>query len=318
MFHLGIDISKKTFDVALMKEDSKILHKKFTNNPKGFDQLLEWLKQKEIPSFHACMEATGVYWYHLARFLHEAGFRVSVLNPAQIKAFAQSELSRNKTDKLDASLIARFCKSQNPPPWSPPPPEFDELQALVRRLESLQGLEIQEKNRLETNPPGAVADSLKTVLQTIEIEIQRIKKLIQDHIDRHPNLKGQRDLLISIPGIGEITAANILAEIHDFKDFVSARHLAAYAGLNPRQHTSGTSVKKRNSLSKIGNARLRKCLYFPAITAKKHNPVIRKFCQNLKERGKNNMVVIGAAMRKLLHIIFGVLKSAKPFDPKFA
>ena len=140
--------------------------------------------------------------------------------------------------------------------------------------------------------------------------------LIRSHIDSHPGLKGQRDLLLSIPGIGETTAAKLLAEIMDVKLYESARQLAAFAGLAPRPHESGSSVRRKARLSKSGAPRLRKALYFPAVVAMRHNPYVRAMSERLKERGKCPMQVIGAAMRKLIHIAYGVLKSGRPFDPE--
>ncbi|MET0650419.1 MAG: transposase [Pyrinomonadaceae bacterium] len=140
--------------------------------------------------------------------------------------------------------------------------------------------------------------------------------MIRSHIDSHPGLREQRDLLLTIPGIGETTAAKLLAEIMDVKLYESARQLAAFAGLAPRLHESGSSVRKMAKLSKVGAPRLRKALYFPAISAIKHNPYIKDLGERLRKRGKCPMQVIGAAMRKLIHIAYGVLKSGRPFDPE--
>ena len=139
--------------------------------------------------------------------------------------------------------------------------------------------------------------------------------MIRDHIDQHPGLKAQQELLVSIPGIGQTTAAKFLAEIMDVKLYGSARQLAAFAGLVPRLHESGSSVRGKARLSKMGAGSLRKALYFPAIAAIKYNPYIKALSARLKERGKCPMQIIGAAMRKLLHIAYGVLKSGRPFDP---
>jgi transposase len=314
---LGIDISKTKFDAVLFHE-GKYRHRVFSNKEQGFAKLREWLLQLGFASVHACLEATGTYGDPLARFLHQAGHHVSIVNPARIKAFAMSELSRTKTDKTDAYLIARFCFSQQPKLWTPPPLELTELQALVRRLENLQDMHQQESNRLSSEILSKqVLQSVTTHLEYLDQEIQKTKKLIKNHIDQHPTLKNQRDLLTSIPGIADATAAKLLAELQNFKSYSSARQVAAYAGLTPQHHLSGSSVHRKARLSKTGNTRLRKSLYMPAIVAKQHNPIIKTFCERLKERGKNNMTIIGAAMRKLLHIVYGVLKSGKPFNPNY-
>ena len=256
---LGIDIAKKTFNVALLRND-KLRHKKFENSPEGFKQLDSWLVKQGVIEIHACLEATGSYSEGLALHLHQAGHKVSLVNPARIKAFGQSELRRNKTDRADATLIARFCSMHRPAAWVPPPAE------------------------------------------------------IREHIDRHPGLKEDCELLETIPGIGEKTATTLLAEIEHLRHYKHARQAAAYAGLSPRLRESGTSGK-RSRLSKTGNSRVRKALFMPAISAKQHNPVLRQFSERLARRGKPKMAIIGAVMRKLLHLAFGVLKTRKPFDP---
>jgi transposase len=265
------------------------------------------------------MEATGTYGEALATYLHEAGHRVSVVNPAIIKAFAITEMSRTKTDKSDATLIARYCQKHQPPVWSPPAPEISELQALVRRLEALLEMLQQERNRLAAGIHSAsVKESVEEHITYLNEQISHTQTLITDHIDQHPRLKEQRDLLTSIPGIGETTAAKFLAEIVEIKHYESARQVAAFAGLVPKHKESGTSVRGKPRLCKVGTARLRKAFYFPAIVASKHNPLIKALSERLRERGKCPMVIIGAAMRKLIHIAYGVLKSGKPFDPHYA
>jgi transposase len=236
-----------------------------------------------------------------------------------IKAHAQSQLSRTKTDKVDAALIADFCATKHPSPWQPPPAEAHELQALVRRLESLQEMRQMETNRLEEGLPSErVAASLRQTITFLDQQIAATQESIEEHINSHPDLCQQRDLLISIPGIGETTAAKLLGEVLDIKLYKGARQLAAFAGLAPRLHESGTSVKKKAKMSKTGAPRLRKALYFPAISALKYNPSIRRMGERLRLRGKCPMQVIGAAMRKLIHLAYGVLKSGQPFVSDWA
>lgn len=299
-----------------MREGGKFKHRVFPNTAAGFAQLSAWLAKQKAERVHACLEATGAYSEALATYLHEWGQVVSVINPAQIKAYAESHLSRAKTDKADATLIARFCAERCPPPWSPLSQEVRELQALSRRLDSLLEMRQMEANRLEVAATAAVTESLAEHLAFLDREVARTEELIRSHIDSHPGLRAQRDLLVSIPGIGETTAAKILGEIMDVKLYESARQLAAFAGLAPRLHESGSRVKKRAKLSKVGAPRLRKALYFPAIVAIKHNPYIKELSARLKRRGKCPMQIIGAAMRKLMHIAYGVLKSGKLFDPE--
>ena len=314
---LGIDIAKSSFQVALLR-DGKLRHHTFANTAMGFAQLQSWLTKHGVTHLHACLEATATYGEALALFLHQQGHRVSIVNPARIKGFAQCQLQRNKTDKLDATLIARFCASQQPELWTPPPGEIKQLQGLVRRLEAVQQMRQQESNRFEqVGGQPLVGESLAKVIAALDDEIGRLEELIKTHIDQHPDLRRDRDLLLSIPGIGEKTAAWLLSEVQ-VKNYSRARKVAAHAGLTPRHHESGERVSTRTPLTKTGNRRLRRALYFPAVVAKQYNPIIQAFCQRLEKRGKRPMEIIGAAMRKLLHIVYGVLKSGKEFDPSIA
>jgi len=314
---LGVDISKVKFDVALMVAGKIKKTHVFENAPDGFSALSTWLMKQGITSVSACMEATGCYGDALATYLHDQGFAVSVVNPAQIKSFSGAQLKRAKTDKADAKLIAQFCQQMNPAPWTPPPLHVRELQALVQRLSALMQMERQEYNRMDT-APAVVRASIATVLATIQAEIKAVETMIRDHIDRHPDLKDQSELLESIPGIGQATICRVLAYIGDVRRFDHAKALAAFAGLNPTVHQSGSSVRGKPHLSKKGNSVLRRALYMPAIVARRYNPVIKEFADRLKKAGKPNMVIIGAVMRKLLHIIYGVLKSGMPFDPSWS
>lgn len=315
---LGIDVGKSKCQVALLAA-GKYRHKSISNSLEGYAQLSAWLARQGVSHVHACLEATGPYGDAVALYLYEAGHTVSVMNPAQIKNFGKSELVRNKTDEVDAALIARYCEKQKPLPWTPPPLAFRELQALGRRLEALQEMHLQESNRLKVvgKIPSVVA-SLTAHLAFLEQEIRKTKQAMKNHIDDNPELKAQRDLLASIPGIGDLTAAKFLAEIPAVQNYATARKLAAHAGVSPCQRSSGSSVRGKTRMSKTGNSRLRKLLYMPAIVACHHNPIIMRFAQRLRERGKTPMSVIGAAMRKLVHIAYGVLVSGKPFDPNYA
>jgi transposase len=316
---LGLDIAKLKFNACLVRADGKLRHKVFANNPDGFSQLSGWLAQQGVERVHACLEATGAYGDSLATYLHEQGHTVSVVNPAAIKAYAQSHLSRTKSDRVDAALIAGFCEERRPPAWQPPAPELRELQALVRRLDSLIEMRTMEENRLSSGVSvEAVRESVKEHIAYLSEQIKRTEQLIRSSIDRHPGLRRQRELLDSIPGVGEATAAALLAEVPDIKQYKSAREVAAFAGLVPRERQSGSSVRGRVRLSKIGNARLRKALYFPAVTALRCSHFFQQWADGLRQRGKSKMAVIGAAMRKLVHLAYGVLKTGRPFDPQWA
>lgn len=311
---LGIDISKSTFDVFLKSGDESQTGR-FDNTATGYKQLKKWLKSRKAGRVHACMEATGPYGVKLCHFLHDEGHEVSVVNPLRIKRYGESDLRRNKTDKTDARLIADFCMNKKTAPWEPPSEEVLYLQSLTRRIESLEKMRRMETNRLET-APDPVKGSIERIIASIDQEIKEVEKLIKKHFNDHPDLRHRKDLLESIPGIGEKSSRVLLSELF-FDRFESPRQVAAQAGLNPSREQSGTTLNK-TKLSKVGNPRIRNVLLMPAMTAIKYNAVVRSFAKRLKRNGLTDMQIVCAAERKLLHIAFGVIKNDRPFDPNFA
>lgn len=308
---LGVDISKATFDVALLN-DNKVKTKKFNNTTKGFAELKQWLKNKGIDNAHACMEATGGYEVKLAQYLYDNNFAVSVINPARIKGFSMSKLSRVKTDKTDSELIAYFCQAMQPDLWQPIPKHIQELQQWVRRLDSLIANKNQENNRLDGASKN-VAINIYTHIEFLDKQIKEVEKFISNHIKEHKDLNNKSKLLDSIPSIGEKTIAVILAFI-SVENFGSAKQVAAFVGLNPKPKQSGSSVRGVGRISKTGDADLRKAFYMPAIVSLRFNPIIKDFAERLDSAGKPKMVIVIAAMRKLLHIIYGVLKTKTLFN----
>ncbi|HHJ06673.1 MAG TPA: IS110 family transposase [Anaerolineae bacterium] len=315
---LGIDIAKKKFDVALYEGKSLVSSGQFDNTPAGFKKLSRWLKKKKAGVVWACMEATGRYGDNLALYLHEAGYRVSVVNPARIKKYAESKLRRNKTDKLDAQVIADFCRTQEPALWTPPAPGKRELQEMVRRLNALIKERTRETNRLKSGISSEfVKESIKANLEFLNEQIAKLEEQIPIHVNQYPKLKKERDLLSSIKGIGDKTAAILLGELPEIDNFDNVCQVLAYAGVSPSQHESGSSVHKRTKLTKTGNKNVKTALYFPALSAIRFNPIVNALALRLKEKGKEKMVIVGAAMRKLLQLAYGVLKSNQPFDPHY-
>ena len=314
LYFLGIDVAKAKLDCTLRLPNGKSRAKVVPNFPEGFSQLTAWLDSKDARDTHVCMEATGVYWESIAQFLSTQGFTVSVVNPAQIKAYGASRLARTKTDAVDARLIADFCAERNPPAWQPFSDDELALRALVLRLDALQTMRTQESNRLEVSR-GAVRQGIQDHLNWLDGQIKSVTKAINDHIDANPGMKDKKALLDSIPGLGERTIAILLAFIGDPSRFGNSRQAAAFAGLDPRQHESGSSVKGKPRLSKVGHAFLRKALYMPAMVALYKTDWGKRFKDRLAASGKPAKLIIGAMMRKLLHVAFGVLKSEKKFDP---
>ena len=314
---LGIDIAKAKFNVTLLFPDGRRRRKACANSATGCAELLAWLTRHGASRVHACLEATGTYGEALATTLVDAGHRVSVLNPAIIHHYAKSQLARAKTDRVDADVIADYAAKEHPPAWTPLPREVRDLQALVRRLDALLGMQTDERNRSQAGPlTAAVRESIEAVLEHLEAQIAAVRAQIRQHMNQHPGLRAQRDLLTSIPGIGEATAALLLAELFN-KAFTSARQAAAFAGVVPRPNDSGTHQGRR-VMCKLGPGRLRKGLYFPAIAALRFNPSLQPLAHRLRGAGKPPMLIIGAAMRKLIHLAFGILKSGRAYDASLA
>lgn len=315
---VGIDIAKETFEVRL-EVKGKAKKKQFANTPTGHTQLLNWVKHLGLPQIHACMEATGTYGEALAEYLHQSGQRVSVVNPARIKGHAKSQLKRHKTDEVDAEVIRHFCATQQPEIWQPPKPELKALRSLVRRLDDLIAMHTQETNRLQSGAmTGAVRTSVEQLLAHLDQQIADLQRHIDEHLNQYPDLRHQHDLIVSIPGLGSRTATKLLAEFMDIRGYADARSLAASVGVTPAHYKSGTSVQGATHISKVGNADLRGALWWPAISAMRYNPIIQAFVKTLRRAKKHNFAIILAVIRKLLHLVYGVIKNDTPFDAEWA
>jgi transposase len=314
---IGIDIAKAKFDAALLIGE-RTRHAAFSNTEAGFEQLLAWLaKHRPDPAapVHACMEATGNWGLDLAAFLHGKQVQVSIVNPARIKAFGESELARNKTDKLDAALIARFCRAHVPSAWTPPLPHLRELRELVRRCDALKAARVQELNRRQAGFASlAVAASITAHLEWLDQQIEAVTAAVRHLIKADPVLSKNLALLRSITGFGEISATVLLAELPNIAEF-TPKALAAFVGLSPQEHSSGTSVRRPGKMSRIGAERLRSTLYMCALSAKRANKALAGFVQRLIAAGKPPKVILIAVARKLLVYAHAVVRTQKPFDP---
>ena len=314
MDYVGIDVSKDQLQVCLLTQGR--VQRQFANRETGWRELTAWLsEQGEV---WVALEATGRYSDGVSQALVEAGIRLSVVNPARIAAYRQSQLKRHKTDAVDAQLIADFCRTQQPPLWAPPTPAERELRALVRHRDDLKDLRQAERNRLESQPPSAtVVRQLRALLVLLDGQIAEVEQQIRDHVDRHPDLKAQHNLLTSIPGIGDQTSVQLLAELGDLRRFTNVRQVVALVGLNPQQRHSGSSIHYTAGIARMGRSSLRAALYLPAVVAKRHNPLLKAFAERLAARGLSPQAVVVAVMRKLLHLAYGVIRSNRPFDPHF-
>ena len=319
---VGIDVSKQKLDVCHTQGD-RGKHKIFENTQQGHQALLRWLDRRlEGERVPVCLEATGAYSEVVATALFEANWPVSVVNPARVKGFAQSEMSRNKTDEVDTRLLARFAQRAELELWQPPSPALRRLRLLVERLEALQAMRQQEKNRLEALSAGTDGQPVDAMVREhidwLEEQIRRLESEIDDHIDGHPELKEDAELLISIPGLGRRSIAQLLAYLGDVRRFRSAKALAAFVGVSPRQRRSGTSLNGRTVLARTGHTAARKALYMPGLVAVRHNPVNAALAARLRARGLAPKAIVGASMRKLVHLIYGVIQSRKPFQADIA
>ena len=192
-----------------------------------------------------------------------------------------------------------------------------QLRDLVRRLGALNGMHQQEHNRLEA-ANELIAKQLNEHIAYLNAEIKKVKALIQRHVDDHLDLKRRKALLQSIPGISEATISVILSEFADIQQFSNAKALAAFVGVTPRIQQSGRSMRGRARMSKMGRSKLRKAFYMPALVALRDHPTIMEMQKRLAKAGKSKMAIVGAAMRKLIHLVYSVLKNGVPFDKNFA
>lgn len=322
MAMIGIDVSKKKLDCLWLKDvvTSKVKSRVFDNTPAGHLALLAWTQKQtneELETIHFIMEATGIYHEALAYQLYQARAKVSVVNPAQVRNYAKSLGRRTKTDKKDSMVLAHYGATQTTRLWQPEPEEVRTLKDLIARINAVEKDIQREKNRQEkaeiAQVSGEILTSIQTVLGQLEKEKARLEALINRHIDQHPKLKRDRQLLESIPGVGPVVSRYMMAVIHS-RSFDSASQCAAFIGLVPVQHESGTSVHGRPRLSKAGDARLRAKLYMAAVACIRCNPDIKRQYKRLLKNGKTKMSALGAAMRKLVHICFGVLKHQTPYQ----
>ncbi len=313
-FPCGIEVSSETLVVDLAGEAPR----QFDNTPPGHQSLLSWLRRCRA-EVHVCLEATGLYGLDLALELEAASIPLMVANPRSVRNFARALMQRSKTDRLDAVVLREYAARMPFDPWQRPSPQALRLLAVAHRIRALTGMITAEKNRLPAASlsralPDLIRRDLVRSIQSLERALQRLRRAALDFILADPQLARRNELLLSVPGIGPTSALHLLAELLHFGPDSNVRQWVAYAGLDARQHTSGTSVAKKPVLSKTGNAHLRRALYMPALVASQHEPHLRGFYQHLLARGKTKLQALVAVMRKLLHAIFGMFKHNQPFE----
>ncbi|HCI14285.1 MAG TPA: IS110 family transposase [Gallionellaceae bacterium] len=324
MRYLGMDVAKAKLDCLLLNEDGdKGKSKSVANSRTGIADFLAWIGKQHISvnELHVVMDATGVYHEQAALALADAGVTVSIVNPAQVKDFGRGLAVRTKTDGMDSYVLARYGALLKPAAWTPPAPEARILQALIARREAIAQDLQRERNRQEkadaTDTPTLIRRSLSDSIEFLSKQLVQLQQDIDQHIDRHPGLKNDLALLQSIPAVGPQVGNNMLAVMHAH-NFGSAEQLAAYLGLVPVERQSGSSVLGRAKLSKAGPAKVRAVLYMAAVVATRCNPHVKTLYERLLARGKSKMSALGAAMRKLVHLCFGVLKTRQPYQRDYA
>ena len=313
---LGIDMAKRAFDAALWFDDRRCAQARFENTPAGFRQLRSWLHQHFAGKVRAAVESTSVYGDALLQFLFEKCHEVFLLNPEQVAHYARARGQRNKTDPADARTIAAFIAQHPATPWRPPSPEQKTLRELTRARCQLITASRRLGNQLSTTGPVGSAH-LKTVLHQIKAQLKIIDRQIAEHLGQHPGLGQQVQRLMSLKGVGLVTAAVLIAEFPPIGPTTDPRTIASWAGLTPHRRQSGNK-EWRTTLSRKGNAFVRQALYMPALVAKRHNPLLRAFAQRLADHGKSTPAILGAISHKMLRILVGLLRSNTDFDPNWS
>lgn len=316
--HHGLDVAKATFDAAPAPQGPA---QSFPRTIQGVDAYLAWAEQcGQVPE-HITMEATGAYSTELAGWLlsKRPGLQVAIINPALSKAFGKSLGIRNKTDKIDARLLARYGAERRPAPWQPMPDHYQQLRELVRQRHRLVDLLTGERNRLNESPCAHAARALQNAfISNMEKALKATEAKIHRLFKTKPELKQAFTLLSSIPGVGMVSIATVLGELGDITRFSRSRQLAAFAGLSPRQRSSG-QVRGRTTLCKMGSPRVRQVLYMAAMAAATHgNNSLRCTYKHLIENGKAPKAAVCAIMRRILLLMRALLKTNTSYNDQFA
>ena len=325
--YTGVDIAYKDFTAAIMLPSAKpkLEPKPFLQTPAGFQQFIERLLAQGVAaaSHLIVMEATGSYWVALAVTLHEAGFVVAVVNPAQAHYFAKAQLKRAKTDALDAQTLAQLAQAIELPRWIPPPQSYHELRQRLTQRDNLIKLTNQVKNQLHAlnvNPIviHSVQTQLEELISTFTAQLKAMETEIEELLKTDSEWNKSIALLQTIPGLGVVAACWLVVATLNFTVCDSPEELVRYIGLAPIERTSGSSIRGHPQIGHSGHSRLRTLLYLGTLTSVRFNPAIKVFWERLRlEKNKPVKVVRCACARKMLHIAFAVVRSRKVFDPDY-
>lgn len=309
---VGVDIAKEKFDCALKKND-RFIEDQFKNTAAGYKQFLVWLKKHTVNAF-VCMESTGPYSVNLAEFLLAHQIIVSVENPMRIKNHSKSLLLRNKNDIVDARLICSYAETFIPRQYVAISKDQKTVKEANQLIDTLSEQKLQLENQLDSIRTTEIRKELEKSIKSIDKRIDAVEKKLKLNVKNNAEYSVTKDRLLTVKGIGEKTAHRIIGYLPDISQFKNAKQLAAFAGLSPSQNQSGKFFGK-TKISKCGDAKLRKALYMPALVAKNSNPHFKNFCERLAKNGLKPKQIICAVMRKLLHVIFGMLKHKQDFNP---
>lgn len=323
---LGIDIAKRSFVAALWHGDTGQELGEFPNTPDGFQQWLHATKQatgsQPGESWSLVLEPTGGYELALALFAHERGIQVSRPNPRQLRDYARGLGRRAKTDRLDALLIAQYAAERKPPRWAPLAREVSELESLLERQRELEAMVAQERRRQQAlaGRPGVAAhvpDSLQQVIESLEAALKEVQEAIREQLERHPQLQAEAQQLRQVPGVGARNGLGLLVLLRRWHTLTEgqgpAKGLVAFAGLDPRTHESGTSVRGRATISRMGDRRIRPQLYMGALGGVKGDNPLRAFYQRLVKKGKAKKLALVACARKILIWAWAVYRDQTDF-----
>lgn len=326
--NVGVDVGKKSLHMAYWEQDKAVFQGEFSNNPKGFQAIEQEIKRKceetNANSVRIVMEPTGGYEQHLAHFAHDRQWEVCLPNPYHVKMWAGAMGIRAKTDRHDARALAQYAFRQEPHSWKPSPPEVEQLEHLLSRLTDLQDMLRREKNRWDSaqnrvNPQKEAMKFHRQTMAFLEKQILQIQKSIKGHLNAHPHLKQQRKLLLTVSGVGDKNVLHFLVMMHRWETLTDGKGdikgIVAYAGLDPKPHESGTSVRKKAGISRQGSRPLRSRLFMSALGGiKGKNSPLTDFYKRLVGRGKPKKVALVAAARKILVWCWAVYRTNTPFD----
>lgn len=317
MNSIGIDVSAKKLDVAMLRVDGRRKQRKFDNTPKGIVDLIAWIGEKG--ECRVTMEATGVYHLDLAFALDKAGIPLMVVNPRQARRFVEAMARNQQTDASDAFDLAEFGARMDFVPWKAPPANAFALHKIGRGISLLTRQHDAFGNRLHAaeataETPREVVAMFRRLLRALEKERAKLVEKARALIAADPTTLRRFELLLTVKGIADTSAVAILSELIVLPEDLSAKAWVKYAGLDPMSKQSGSSVQTKPKISRRGNARLRAALYMPALTAARHDPNLKVFVERLQASGKEGKQPICAVSRKLLHGIHAMFRTNQPWD----